>query len=161
MKKEIPLDEGIIGSPTGVIDTESEDFKRLQEAILEDASKQTPEQRRNLFLRGLKMRMEDYLNDKNTKKIIPAGSFLKEILDEFKIKNSSFAKYVGLTKTNLSALIHGKRKINSELAHKLEAMFNIGLELWLSIEHKNYLIGVKKEPKKKYQKFKIKDLLPA
>ncbi len=161
MKKEIPIDEGIIGNGTGFIDTESEDFKMLQRAILEEASRQTPEQRRNLILRGVRLRMEHYLQEKDTKKITPAGSFLKEILDEFNIKNSSFAEYVGLTKTNFSALIHGKRKINSELAHKLEAIFNIKLDLWLGIEHKNYLLEVKKEPKKKYQKYKVNDLIPA
>lgn len=160
-KNEIINEEGINGNPTGFIDTKSEDFKMLQKAILEEASKQTPEQKRNLFLVGLRLRMEDYLDDKETKKIIPAGLFLKEILDEFKIKNNSFAEYVGLTKTNFSALIHGKRVINSEMAHKLEAIFNIKLELWLSIEHKNYLTEIKKESKKKYQKYKVNDLIPA
>lgn len=160
-KDEIINKEGINGNPTGFIDTDSEDFKMLQRAILEEASKQTPEHRRNIFLTGLKLRMEDYLQDKELKKIIPAGSFLKEILDEFNIKNNYFAEYVELTKTNLSALIHGKRKINSEMAHKLEAIFDIKLELWLSIEHKNYLIEVKKEPKKKYQKYRVTDLIPA
>ncbi|MFN8578282.1 MAG: helix-turn-helix domain-containing protein [Candidatus Sericytochromatia bacterium] len=161
MRKEIINVEGINGNPEGFIDTESEDFKLLQKAILEESNKQTPEQKRNIFLIGIRLTMEEYLESKEIKKIIPAGVFLKEILDEFNIKNNYFAEYIGLTKTNLSALIHGKRKINSELAHKLEAIFNIKLELWLGIEHKNYLIEVKKEPKKKYQKYKVNDLIPV
>lgn len=161
MKKEDIIDEGIIGNPSGFIETKSDDFKMLQQAILKDASKQTPQQKIEIFLFGLKLHIEDYLQDNKPKNILSVGYFLKQIIDEMNIKNNMFAEYIDLTKTNLSALIHGRRKLNAELAYKLEAIFNISAELWIGIEYKNDLLKLRKEAKNKYKKYKLQDLISA
>lgn len=161
MKKNLEIinEEGINGLGTSFIDTESEDFKMLQKAILEHASKQTPHEKREIQLIGLRLQMEDYLNQTEPKEILNVGYFLRKILKELRIKNNIFAEYIGLTKTNFSALIHGKRKLNSDLALKLSEIFKINPDIWISIEKKNELIEIKKENKLKYKKYRLEDLI--
>ncbi len=158
-KTEIINEEGINGTGTGFIDTESEDFKMLQKAILEYSNKLTPQQKLENHLISLRLQMEDYLEQKEPKQVLNVGYFLGEILHELKIKNNKFAQYIGLTKTNLSALIHGKRKLNSDLALKFGHIFKINPDIWLNIENKNELLQIKKENKLKYKKYKLEDLI--
>lgn len=161
MRKNVEIinEEGVNGTGIAFVDIESEDFKMLQKAILEHAEKQTSQEKSEIQLIGLRLQMEDYLDQIEPKKILNVGYFLRLILKELKIKNNVFAEYIGLTKTNFSALVHGKRKLNSDLALKFAEIFKINPDIWISIENKNELIEIKKESKLKYKKYKLEDII--
>ena len=60
---------------------------------------------------------------------------------------------------NLSALFKGKRKINPDLALKLGEIFRVDPTLWINIQSKNELLGVDKQRRMDYQKYRLEDLL--
>ena len=86
---------------------------------------------------GVKFSLNSYLNDDLNSELIEAGAFLNDILRIFKIKKNKFAEYIGLSEPNLHALLKGRRKINNDIAKKLELIFGIDAQAWLFIETKN------------------------
>jgi len=102
--------------------------------------------------------MQSYLESSDID-TIDAGWFLKEFLNQLDIKKKSFAEYLGLQESNLSALFKGKRKINIDLAIKLGTIFKIDPILWIHIQSKNELIRLHHEKRKEYKKYKLSDLL--
>ncbi len=60
---------------------------------------------------------------------------------KFNLKNKTLARYLDLKEPDLSAVLNGKRRINIDLALKLEQYFGIEAEIWLSIQLKNEVIG--------------------
>lgn len=150
---------GINGIGDKAIDTESDEFKTIQSMIIAHSKKQSPEQRLKTEILAIKLEMINYLEEKEVTQIFTVGYFIKELLNLLKIKNKTFAEYVSLSKTNLSAIINGKRKINFDLAFKFESIFKIEHSLWLNIESKNESIELKKQHGYKYNKFCLSDLL--
>lgn len=102
--------------------------------------------------------MESYLNSA-TDKIILAGEFIEKYLKVIKIKKKDFAKYINYEESNLSALLKGRRKINTDIALKLGKIFKMNPEIWLHLESKNELIGETKNKKEDYDKYSLQDLL--
>lgn len=86
---------------------------------------------------GIRLNLNEYLNDSLDTEIKEAGAFLNEILGVFNIKKNRFAKYIGLSEPNLYALLKGRRKINNAIAKKLELIFNIDAQAWMYLETKN------------------------
>lgn len=157
-EKNLINQEGLIDS--GIqYNTQSDEFKALKTAILSYTAQQTPEEKVENKLISLKLKMEDYLNQQNPKKIVGTGQFLKEILKTLNIKNNTFAEYIGLTKSNFSALINGNRKLNLDLAITLGRIFNVKPEIWLNIENKNQLFQMMNKNKKKYEQYQLEDLI--
>jgi len=158
MPREINLG-GVNGTGKGIVNTNSKDFKGLQQAIIEHAKKQTPQERMKYHLISLKFQMDSYIAENEPLKIIGVGEFLKKHLQAIKIKNKDFANYIEMKESNLSSILRGKRKINIDLAFKLGQVFNVDPNLWLLIQSKNELLGVDKNKKFNYQKYKLDDLL--
>ena len=150
---------GINGTGTGIVNTNSQDYKGLQKAILEHAKKQTPQDRMKYELISLQFQMESYLSKKEPSSIIRVGEFLKKHLKAIKIKHKEFASYIELEESNLSAIIKGRRKINIDLAFKLGQVFGLDPNIWLLIQSKNELLGIDNQKKLAYQKFRLDDLL--
>lgn len=148
---------GIIGNPNGVTDTNSEEFKVLQQKILEKANSYTPEEKLDNNLFGLKLRMESYIE--NEKPFRSTGDFICELIEAFGIKKKSFATYIGIEDSNLSALLKDRRKINADLAMKFSRISKTDPVLWLSIQTKNELKKVEAEKGKQYDKYSSEDLL--
>lgn len=86
---------------------------------------------------GIKFSLSQYLNDSINSKIYEAGEFLNDILRIYDIRKNKFAKYIGLSEPNLHAMLKGRRKINNEIAKKLELIFGVEAQTWLYIETKN------------------------
>ncbi|MEL6634402.1 MAG: addiction module antidote protein, HigA family, partial [Bacteroidota bacterium] len=70
-----------------------------------------------------------------------------------------FAEYVGLHPANLSSLLSGRRKLNTQLAIKLDEIFNIRSDVWMKIQTKNDLIKTRKLLKQKKGKYNLGDLV--
>lgn len=151
--------EGFNGSGQAHIDSQSDDFNALKLAITKHSQQQLPEERIENQLLSFQLKMEDYLNQNNPETIVMVGHFLREILKALKIKNNTFAEYIGLNKSNFSALINGKRKINFELALIFSKIFKIKPDIWINIENKNELLAIHQKNKAKYDKYSINDLI--
>lgn len=80
-------------------------------------------------------------------------------MDQLEIKKKSFAAYLGLQESNLSALFKGSRKINIDLAIKLGTIFKVDPNLWIHIQSKNELLRLHQEKRKEYQKYSLNVLL--
>jgi len=152
------IDEGINGLGIGIVNTNSKEFKALQEIIIKKSKKQSKKKILENKLLSLRFQMETYLEQKDNS-IIEVGWFLKEFLRELNIKNKTFAEYINFQESNLSALFTGKRKVNIDLALKLGKIFRIDPTLWIHIQSKNELTRMEKENKKEYQRYNIDDLL--
>ena len=148
---------GIIGNPNGATDTNSEEFKILQQKILERVNSYTPKEKLDNKLFGLKLRMKSYIE--NEKPFRPTGDFIRELIEAFDIKKKAFAAYIGVEDSNLSALLKDRRKINADLAMKFGRISKTDPVLWLSVQTKNELKKVEAEKGKQYDKYSSEDLL--
>lgn len=149
---------GINGLGEGLINTNSQEFKHLKKMIQKMSSNQADEERiENEFL-SIRFQMESYLNEKMNS-LIPAGGFLERYLAVIKVKKKDFASYLGYDDTNLSAVIKGRRKINTEMAIKLGRIFSVDPSIWLHIESKNELQKVMQEKESLYTEYSLTDLM--
>jgi addiction module HigA family antidote len=140
MRKEIFVNEGgINGSPNGRFDTDSADFQILKAKILEEASKIPPKKRIEMTISGIRFQMERYLDDTGLQPPNDAPTLLSECIEAIGVKKKDFASYVGMEDSNLSAMLKGRRRISAEFALKLEQIFDIPANLWLSVQSKNEL----------------------
>ena len=131
MSKNIEL----VGHQSNKVDkSEAEIIKRIIEA---HSKSQSREEVINNKMIGLKFSLNKYLTESMDAKIIEAGEFLNQILKIYNIKKNRFARYIDLSEPNLHALIKGRRKINNEIAKKLELIFEIDAQAWLYLETKN------------------------
>jgi HTH-type transcriptional regulator/antitoxin HigA len=64
------------------------------------------------------------------------GVFLKEEIDARAMKQVQLAEAIGLSKTEVSLIIHGKRNITVAIAIKLEDLLNIDAETWMNMQVK-------------------------
>lgn len=150
---------GINGTGQGVVNINSKDYKGLQKAIQEHAKKQSFNQKIKYELISLKLQLESYIKEKKPLSIISSGEFLRRYLDAINIKNKDFASYVEIEEANLSMIMKGKRKINTEFAYKLGQIFNINPNYWLLIQSKNELLRITNKRKSTLKKYKLNDLL--
>ena len=81
--------------------------------------------------------MNKYLSEALDTRTIEAGQFHNDILKIYNIKKNRFAKYIGLSEPVLHALLKGNRKVNNDIAKKLELIFKIDAQAWLYIDTKN------------------------
>jgi len=156
--KYIDNEGGVNGLGIGILNTNSKEFKFLRSKIAEESGKQSKKQKLENKLLSLRFQMESYLENEDTN-LIEVGWFLKEFIKSLNVKNRVFAEYIGFKETNLSALFKGTRKINIDLALKLEKIFNVNASLWIHIQSKNELIKMSEENKRKYLRYSIEDLL--
>ena len=87
------------------------------------------------------------------------GQFLREHLQALNLKNKTFARYLDIEGSNLSAILNGKRKITVELAFKLGQVFNLSPDLWLLIQSKNEILQLSDTKIMEYKKYKLADLM--
>lgn len=65
---------------------------------------------------------------------IHPGVFLKEEMDSLKISQKSLAEQIGVSKTIINEVINEKRRINAELAVKLEKVLYSPASYWLNLQ---------------------------
>ena len=158
-KTKIINEGGITGSGKGLINTNSSDFLFLKEQIVHKFIQQSRKQIiLNNFL-SLKYQMDDYLLTTCPFQIIPIGTFLKKFIHAIGLKQKLFAEYIGIKNSNLSALLKGRRKLNLDIAIKLEKIFNTPSALWLNIQNKNELLIFQNSNNSSYDNYNLDDLL--
>ena len=158
MENQMTNEGGINGLGEGLINTNSAEFKHLKEMIASAYSDQkASEVIENQFL-SIRFNMESYLNS-DSDEIINTGEFIKMYLSALDAKATTFAKYIGYEKSNLSALMNGRRKINPSLAIKLGRVFKVNPVIWLHLEVKNELKREKQVNSSNYDTYSLKDFL--
>ena len=149
---------GINGLGEGLINTNSAEFKHLQNMIKQASQNESEQQKiENQFL-SIRFQMESYLSSE-IEDIIPAGVFLDKFIEVIKVKKKDFAAYINYDATNLAAVLKGRRKVNSDMAIKLGKIFNINPVIWLHIESKNELIKEIRKSQQDYGRYSLKDLI--
>jgi len=147
----------LIGIQSNKIDkSETEIIKRIIDA---HAHSQSADEVIENKMIGIKFSINKYLNDSLTSEIVDAGEFLNDILRVYKIKKNRFANYIGLSEPNLHALLKGRRKINNEIAKKLELIFKIEAQAWLYIETKNEIKKFNSKNSMTEKDYSIKELV--
>lgn len=147
----------LIGIQSNKIDkSESEIIKRIIDARAES---QSDEERIQNQIIGIKFSINKYLNDSLNSEVIEAGQFLNDILKSYKIKKNKFAKYIGLSEPNLHALLKGRRKINNDIARKLELIFKIDAQAWLYMETKNEIKKFNSKSKINRKQYSLRELV--
>jgi addiction module HigA family antidote len=158
-KKKIINEGGVIGSGKGLVNTNSNDFLFLKAQIAHKSIQQSKKQLVINHFLALRYQMDDYLLTPCPAQIIPVGTFLKQFLNVIDLKHKLFAKYIGIENSNLSALLKGRRKLNLDIALKLEKIFNAPSSLWLNIQNKNELLIFQNNSTSSYDNYNLDDLL--
>lgn len=153
----IPFD-GRIGNGTATKWT-AEEIEAATSAIKKNRLNLTEEERISIKFFAIKLQMKDYLDNPCPNSKIAAGDFLKKLIKTTGKKNKIFAKYIGLEESNLSSIISGRRKINLDLALKLEQIFEVNPSWWFEIQLKNEFLDLQKKKKTKRKKYSLKGLI--
>lgn len=146
----------ILGEQNPTTDLEAQEA--VKNYILNHSENLSEKDRMDNLKFSIQIEMWLYLNGDNKKLFIPTGEFLEKLLSAYKISKTRFAEYIELERTNLHAIIKGKRKFNSTLAKKIEQIFKIPAILWLQIETKNELVTFDQSKKLK-TKYSLKKLM--
>jgi len=72
------------------------------------------------------------------------GKLIAEQLEDNNMKQVELAEKLGIAKSEMSMIIHGKRDISVPLALNLEKIFGFPAEEWMNLQMK-YEIGVVKQ----------------
>ena len=72
------------------------------------------------------------------------GKLVAEQLEFKEMKQVELAEKLGIAKSEMSMIIHGKRDINVPIALKLEKIFGFPAEEWMNLQMK-YEIGLVKQ----------------
>ncbi len=79
--------------------------------------------------------------------IFHPGEFLSEEMQARGIKQVELSKELGLSKTEINLVVHGKRGITVPLAIKLEKAFGISAGTWMNLQIKFEIDVWKKKEK--------------
>ncbi len=149
---------GINGAGESPVNPHSTDFRELQAIIQKVAANQSEEVRMENELLSIRFQIESYLQQ-DSNELVLAGTFIEKLLKAIKVKKKDFAQYINYEESNLSALLKGRRKINTDIAMKLGQIFKMNPLLWLQIETKNDLLRTGKRKDGDYQQYSLGDLL--
>jgi HTH-type transcriptional regulator/antitoxin HigA len=75
-------------------------------------------------------------NDLPAGDVFHPGAFLSEEMEAQGLKQVELAKELGLSKTEINLVVHGKRGITVPLALKLEKVLGVSAETWMSLQMK-------------------------
>ena len=150
---------GVNGIGNEKVDVNSPEFIILRKKIEESSKNQTKKQLIENHVLAIHLRMIAYLDKYSDENIISVGAFLKVLLEDLKIPNKRFAAYIDIQPSNLSALLSGKRKFNSQLALKLGEIFGINPETWMKIQAKNEIAITQNMVKEDDRSYQLGDLL--
>jgi len=150
---------GINGTDKGVVNINSKDYKALQKAILAHSKNQSKEDKIRYKLISIRLQMTNYLLEESPEDLKTVGYFLKEFIKALGIKNKEFANFIEIEESNLSSVLGGRRKINTELAFILGTLFNVEPNYWLTIQSKNELLKIEEKKKAEMSRYKLENLI--
>jgi len=66
--------------------------------------------------------------------IHPGSILLREFLEPLGITQAAFAKHIGVTRSHLSEIIHGKRPVTIDSALRLERALGFSADSWMRMQ---------------------------
>lgn len=153
-------EDGIVGNPDGV-DTNSESYKQLKEAIKLRSATLTEEEKREIEFNAIRYRMMEYIEDDRGQNVVEPGEFIRQYLKACNVKQNTFANFINTNPGNLGKLLNGKRKINYETAMILGSTFKVEPKIWLSIQDKNEIVRLNQIKRNAYREYTIDKLIGA
>jgi len=84
--------------------------------------------------------------------IFHPGEHLKDEIDSRAMSQQELADKAGLSKSEISSIIHGRRNINPLIAIKLEIVLKISAEFWMNLQIKYDIDLLKRKYKKSLAK---------
>lgn len=155
--KNIEPKNGVL---TNSINVNSREFKEYQLFLSNKIDTLNTEQKLQIELFALQVKIEDYLNsDEKEIDVLTVGDFLRLYLKKLNIKQNKLANYIGLKPSNFSKILTGSRKVNFELSFMLSQIFKLDPKTWMLIQVKNEYLELKKNKEKHYRNFKLEDLI--
>lgn len=109
------------------------------------------------------MKFQSIMNKKKTKsanEMIPGdifhpGEHLKDEIDSRGMSQQKLANKTGLSKSEISLIIHGRRNITPAIALKIESVLGISAEFWMNLQIKYEIDLLKKKYKESLSKMKL------
>lgn len=118
------------------------------------------DEKRELALLKFRYTLEDYLDEHTTNhEHIDLGALIKQLLATTNIRQNQFAEYVGLSPQNLNKYLSGKRRLNIDLAMKIESIFKLSAHTLLYVQSKNEILMLNESDREQYKKYNIEDLV--
>lgn len=90
-----------------------------------------------------------------TGEIFPPGYFLAEELEARDMTQSELARQLGISRSEVSLVINGKRNITVSLALKLEKVLGISAETWMNFQMGYEITLMRKQYAEELKKTKI------
>lgn len=136
-------------------------MNQLNEYILSESKKQSPERKLRNDLLSIKYQMQDYIEKDHIEKEMRILDFVKLYLRLLKITQRDLAAVFEMKDTNLYKYLTGERKLNIDLVFKLSSFSHTPPELWYYIQTKNELYELRKEKEKlkEYEKYDYKNFV--
>ena len=82
----------------------------------------------------------------------PIPMLLEDALQDYKLTKSELAKALGIPSSRLSELLHGKLRVNAELALRLSIVFKTSAEMWLGLQSEFDLRKARRSAEKRLKK---------
>lgn len=138
-----------------------EKMNAINEYILKESVKQSPEQKLRNELLSIKYQMEDYIEKDKIEREMQLLDFVKLYLNLLNISQKQLASAFGMKAANFYKYLTGERKLNADLALKLGAFSHTQPELWYNIQIKNEFFELRKEKEKikEYEKYDYQNLV--
>ncbi|MBL0340890.1 MAG: helix-turn-helix domain-containing protein [Bacteroidetes bacterium] len=142
---------------------ESNKMSRLNEFVLSESKKQSPERKLRNELLAIKFQIEDYIEKDKIDSEMRILDFVKLYLKLLKLSQKQLASIFEMKDTNLYKYLIGERKLNQDLVFKLSSFSQTPPELWYHVQTKNELHELRKGKGqlKKYDKYHYKNFVVA
>ena len=126
--------------PSNLTEKESEEVARRIASI---KAERTPKERRRDGISHIEHFIKGYLNASLTalgKELnYSMAAAIKDYLKTNQLSQASLARDLDIHVTRMSNILHGRAKINSSIAFRLEAHSTIPAELWMRLQQKEEL----------------------
>ena len=134
---------------------------KLNQFILSESKKQSPERKLRNELLSIKYLMQDYIEKDYIEREMKILDFVKLYLKLLKITQRELASVFEMKDTNLYKYLKGERKLNLDIVFKLSSFSHTQPELWYYIQTKNELYELRKEKEKlkEYEKYDYKNFV--
>src|SRR5579884_1102216 len=94
------------------------------------------------------------LNNRKRRPTHPGEILREDIIPAANITQTELAARIGVSRRTISEIIHEKRPITTDIAHRLAKVFNTSPEFWLNLQQAVDIWDALQSNKREYDKIK-------